>query len=343
MSTVDSGYAILYANCSQADDDKLLSLRCTLSANFISYNQVSQDRTAILYQLSRQNISFNGIYTKDKPELIWPSMIIWGLPIIINLILAIIIVIHAAPSKKEMDDMDEKISEDLNKLIKQIFKKVQEKISEIIEKTSNDISGKINEINGDVKEISNKIRKKITDKINYEKISEIIYKVYNELSQKSNNKAESSNQEISIDIEVLAEIKLSPEMQKEIFARIRDKIIAVLLDELFDIVQEEFFKLLDEKILAAMEEEMKEILKEKTFAKENDNEEVWSTMRSEFRDLLENISKETKKQILNKISEKNFKKDKKNSDVLQKIPNEVDAEKFFEEMQNTIDELTDEI
>ncbi|CAG8577107.1 20294_t:CDS:2, partial [Gigaspora rosea] len=64
MSTIDGGYAIIYANCSpqDANTSRLLAVRCTLNADFISYNETSPDRTAILYEVNRQNITFNGVY-----------------------------------------------------------------------------------------------------------------------------------------------------------------------------------------------------------------------------------------------------------------------------------------
>ncbi|RIB22658.1 hypothetical protein C2G38_964091 [Gigaspora rosea] len=64
MSTVDGGYALIYANTSHSfdgDDSKSLSIRGTVRANFISYNKTVQDRTVLLYEISH-NITFVEIY-----------------------------------------------------------------------------------------------------------------------------------------------------------------------------------------------------------------------------------------------------------------------------------------
>ncbi|CAG8513975.1 7987_t:CDS:2, partial [Cetraspora pellucida] len=54
------GYGIFYAICSDNETD-LLAIKCTLNAKFISYNQSSNKRVAVLYELSR-NVNMSGLY-----------------------------------------------------------------------------------------------------------------------------------------------------------------------------------------------------------------------------------------------------------------------------------------
>ncbi|CAG8700704.1 8295_t:CDS:2, partial [Cetraspora pellucida] len=60
ISTVNSGYGIFYAICSDNETD-LLAIKCTLNAKFVSYNQSSNKRVAVLYELSR-NVNMSGLY-----------------------------------------------------------------------------------------------------------------------------------------------------------------------------------------------------------------------------------------------------------------------------------------
>ncbi|CAG8439354.1 1378_t:CDS:2 [Dentiscutata heterogama] len=62
FSTVDSGYALVHGSCKNDSNAKLLAVRCTLTANFISYNQTFKNRQFTLYELSSQNTSFKGVY-----------------------------------------------------------------------------------------------------------------------------------------------------------------------------------------------------------------------------------------------------------------------------------------
>ncbi|RIB26735.1 hypothetical protein C2G38_2138160 [Gigaspora rosea] len=60
ISTVNSGYGIFYAICTNNETD-LLSIKCMLNAKFVSYNQTSSERVAVLYELSR-NVNISGLY-----------------------------------------------------------------------------------------------------------------------------------------------------------------------------------------------------------------------------------------------------------------------------------------
>ncbi|CAG8800926.1 16589_t:CDS:2, partial [Racocetra persica] len=60
ISTVNSGYGIFYAICSDKENE-LLAIKCTLNAKFVSYNQTSNGRVAILYELS-QKVNITGLY-----------------------------------------------------------------------------------------------------------------------------------------------------------------------------------------------------------------------------------------------------------------------------------------
>ncbi|KAF0432008.1 hypothetical protein F8M41_005346 [Gigaspora margarita] len=60
ISTVNSGYGIFYAICTN-NENELLSIKCMLNAKFVSYNETSSERVAVLYELSR-NVNISGLY-----------------------------------------------------------------------------------------------------------------------------------------------------------------------------------------------------------------------------------------------------------------------------------------
>ncbi|RIB30880.1 hypothetical protein C2G38_2136149 [Gigaspora rosea] len=266
-------------------------------------------------------VYFVFISTKDKPELIWPSVIIWGVPIIINLIIVIILVIHAfRPSNIDMEAMDREVSKELNEMINKLFEKLHNKIKKIIEDVSCDISKKINEICSNIKDISHKIH----DKIDGEKIHEIISNISNDYRRISHIMPKISNSGISAskDSESI-NAQLTPDMQEAIIAKVRDEVLIVLLDKLFELLQDEFFKLLDGNICEYLEKEMNEILSNKAINKggvldaiidENDEESSGTkdvrNVKNELQPnevvgkLLGKISKQTKKEIIGKILEK---------------------------------------
>ncbi|CAG8543360.1 2227_t:CDS:2, partial [Dentiscutata heterogama] len=62
MATIDGGYALIYANATSViDNSNLLSIRGSIYANFITYDNTLQDRTILLYTFSN-NVTFNGIF-----------------------------------------------------------------------------------------------------------------------------------------------------------------------------------------------------------------------------------------------------------------------------------------
>ncbi|RIB30885.1 hypothetical protein C2G38_966296 [Gigaspora rosea] len=284
-------------------------------------------------------VYFVFISTKEKPELIWPSVIIWGVPIIINLIIVIFLVIRAfRPSNENMEEMDKVISKELNEMINILFKKLQEKITNIIDNVSGEISKQINEICNKIKDISRRIH----EKIDGEKIHEIISNISNDYRRisyimpklsKSGNSVdiESKDSELGFTIDVqnsenTADIgfQLTKDMQKAIIAKVRDEVLIVLLDKLFELLQDEFFKLLDGRIREYLEEVMNEILKNKAINKgglldaiidEKDEESSGTKDVGNVKNklqpnevvigkLLGKISKQTKKEIIGKILEK---------------------------------------
>ncbi|CAG8599719.1 10764_t:CDS:2 [Gigaspora margarita] len=60
LSTVDSGYALVHGSCKNITSNETLAARCTLTANFMSFNRTFEDRLFTLYELNSQNMSFKG-------------------------------------------------------------------------------------------------------------------------------------------------------------------------------------------------------------------------------------------------------------------------------------------
>ncbi|CAG8725758.1 20740_t:CDS:2, partial [Gigaspora rosea] len=296
MSTIDGGYAIINANCSpqDANSNRILAVRCVLSADFISYNEISQDRTAILYQINHQNITFNGVYCDLVSAGVGQVCTISvSYPITVNnsivnnnstvnnstipanntanntmstteYIKVNFLSSGSVPSNIDMEAMDREVSKELNEMINKLFEKLHNKIKKIIEDVSCDISKKINEICSNIKDISHKIH----DKIDGEKIHEIISNISNDYRRISHIMPKISNSGISAskDSESI-NAQLTPDMQEAIIAKVRDEVLIVLLDKLFELLQDEFFKLLDGNICEYLEKEMNEILSNKAINK----------------------------------------------------------------------------
>ncbi|RIB25464.1 hypothetical protein C2G38_2067364 [Gigaspora rosea] len=307
--------------------------------NFFSkYLKIDEDNVKLIHAITgfaliAINLFFTGYFvfisSKNKPEFVLPSIIVFGIPLGINLIIATVILICVAwPLKEELKEMEKQISGGFNVEVTKIFKnkvnEALENLSKIAANACDKMQSSFKESTESLKKISNNIHEKINKEVHdicdilLKKISECfnIPEITNEIE--FHEILDSIREKTSSDVDNLKE-----NIFKKIITILQEETVIILMDELIDILLKKFFELLQEEIL----KKILDAMNAKNFDK---------PLKVVSNRMLERIFSKMKKEIGFKIRRifKNYYKSKENSEKIQKV---------FEDVQPIFLELFDEV